>query len=159
MLNTFLKTQECLITTFEVFQLFFSFGAENNTEKRKKDFKNNVSGFGYECMLYTNPYLWDFKWLPIFAMFCLSLFFFLRVDKLITANSLKLWEAFQYTDFRIRCSVVEKRLIQLKFFWPMHFFDGSLIVLSSYLDLLVIWHNCSQMAQFLALVTAVKSKW
>lgn len=40
----------------------------------------------------------------------------------------------------------------------MHFFDGSLIVLSSYLDLLVIWHNCSQMAQFLALVTAVKSK-
>lgn len=24
----------------------------------------------------------------------------------------------------------------------MHFFDGSLIVLSSYLDLLVIWHNC-----------------
>lgn len=38
MLNTFLKTQECLITTFEVFQLFFSFGAENNTEKRKKDF-------------------------------------------------------------------------------------------------------------------------
>ena len=36
MLNTFLKTQECLITTFEVFQLFFSFAAENNTEKRKK---------------------------------------------------------------------------------------------------------------------------